>query len=69
MIVIDVPMPQRCMGCPCMCHVINERDDERAICQAKVVRREKYVYVNEYAAMRPEDCPIRVGVLGRSRPE
>ena len=69
MIVIDVPMPQRCMVCPCMCHVINEREDARAICQAKIARREKYAFVNEYAPARPEDCPIRMEVLGRRQSE
>jgi len=66
MIMIDIPMPTRCVTCPCMCHVINEREDVRARCQAKVVRGDKYVMVNEYAPGRPEDCPIKLGTIERS---
>ena len=65
MIVIDVPMPQRCMVCPCVCHVQNERLDIRSICKAKEARGDKYVIINTYAQARPEDCPIRMEVLGR----
>ena len=66
MIMIDIPMPQRCMACPCMCYVINEREDVRARCQAKVARGDKYVLVNEYEKDRPTDCPIKMGTIRRT---
>ena len=65
MIVIDIPMPQRCVKCPCICLAKNERDDIRAMCRAKEARGDRYIIVNEYAAGRPEDCPIRMEILGR----
>ena len=69
MIVIDVPMPMRCMVCPCVCHVQNERMDIRSICKAKEARGDRYVIINTYAQGRPEDCPIRLEVLGRRQSE
>ena len=66
MIMIDIPMPQRCMTCPCMCNVLDERKNERALCKAKEARRDKYVLVDEYAPGRPADCPIKMGTIERS---
>ena len=69
MIVIDVPMPARCMVCPCVGHFRNEQDDIRSVCGAKKARGDRYVIVNAYAPGRPEDCPIRMEVLGRRQSE
>jgi CxxC motif-containing protein len=66
MIAIDIPMPQRCVVCPLMCNIKNEREDIRALCRAKEARGDRYVIVNTYAPGRPEDCPIRMGTIKRT---
>ena len=66
MIMIDIPMPTRCVKCPCICLAKNERDDIRAMCRAKEARGDRYIIVNEYAAGRPADCPIKLGTIERS---
>ena len=65
MIVIDIPMPQQCMTCPCTCRVRTENTSIRTMCRAKEARGDRYVLIDEYASTRPEDCPIRMEVLRR----
>ena len=65
MIVIDIPMPQQCMTCPCTCRVRTENTSIRTMCRAKEARGDRYVLIDEYASTRPADCPIRMEVLRR----
>ena len=43
MIVIDIPMPQQCMTCPCTCRVRTENTTIRTMCKAKEARGDRYV--------------------------
>ena len=62
MILIDIPMPERCLSCPCRREGAGKRGDGMA-CQAMEAAGKKYVLVDEYAETRPADCPIRLEVM------
>ena len=64
MIMIDIPMPERCKTCPCR----RERDGmrgDRTACQAMEAAGRRYILVDDRRMTRPEDCPIRMGTLDR----
>ena len=69
MILIDMPMPEKCRECPCaywimsgeyegllMCNALEWRDGSR-----QDVR--KAFLVEEWANKRPEKCPIKMEVI------
>lgn len=64
MIVVDIPMPQCCVECPCACCVPSGvLKEPRTMCRAKESRGDKYVLVNDMSDVRPTDCPIRYEIL------
>lgn len=63
MIMIDVPMPERCADCPCAQWVRRQDEQARIQCNAMKAKGNKYTLVDGYAEVRPEDCPIRVGTI------
>ena len=62
MIMVDVPMPERCEDCPCA-QWAKIGEVYRIQCNAMKVRGNKYFLVDGYAEARPEDCPIRIGTI------
>lgn len=60
MIVIDIPMPENCMECPCAYMVRTGKHEGETICEAL---EKKYPYdgferhkVDAYARNRPDKC-------------
>ena len=62
MIVINVPMPERCRTCPCRREGAGKRGD-RTACQAMEAAGREFVLVDEHAQQRPEDCPIKLEIV------
>ncbi len=67
MILIDMPMPARCVECPCAAFTRTSSKDMRTMCRAMQAAGRKYVLVNDWADVRPEDCPIRMEVISGSK--
>lgn len=63
MIVIDMPMPQRCAQCPCIYLIMTGSRAGRTMCCAMEARGDRYVLVDEYEAKRPENCPIKMEII------
>ena len=74
MIEIDMPLPERCYECPMSHWVCSGEHEGRLMCnalEASLIRAGNLIMagnrgiesclVNENAAQRPENCPIRVG--------
>ena len=60
MILIDVPMPERCMDCICSYWIRSGEYEDRMMCSALEARGDGIVLVDELANKRPEFCPIRL---------
>ena len=63
MIVIDMPMPARCAECPLVALTRTSNRDMRTMCRAMLAAGRKYYLINEWAEVRPEDCPIRMEII------
>lgn len=63
MILIDMPMPARCVECPCAAIMRTSSTDMRTMCRAMQAAGRKYYLINEWAEERPEDCPIRMEII------
>lgn len=80
MIIVDIPMPKRCMDCPfsylimsgkcegmTMCNAMEARDNERIRFIEESVTYDPMRYViDETAKIKPTNCPI-VGEVRRNR--
>ena len=69
MIVIDIPMPEKCLVCPCSNWIRTGEFEGMLMCYAMEFRdaegqriRERYL-VDEFAKKRPGNCPIRLEVV------
>ena len=60
MILIDMPMPERCESCPCSYWIRTGKHTDRLMCQAMEARGnpEEFYIVDEWMNERPENCPI-----------
>lgn len=61
MILVDIPMPERCKTCPCVKEGAGQRMD-RLACKAMEAAGRKYILVDEYSDTRPSDCPIKMEI-------
>lgn len=68
MVMMNMPMPRTCSGCPCSYWIQSGRHEGRLMCEAKEKQMGENGYdgddltrdclVNEFAILRPKDCPI-----------
>lgn len=65
MIVIDIPMPETCMECPCSYWIQSGEHEDMMLCNALEFKMRatqsqiKRCLVDEYATRRPKRCPIK----------
>ena len=70
MIVIDIPMPESCMICPCSYYIQNGEHEGRLMCNAMEFRENNSGYAEEIDRFfvqendnRPDGCPIRMELI------
>lgn len=69
MIVIDIPMPENCMDCPCSYYIQTGEYEGRMMCNAKEFKANHSGFREELSAYfvveenhRPISCPIRMAI-------
>ena len=60
MILIDMPMPDRCLNCPCSYWIMTGSNSGRMMCNVMEVNKKRDVLVDERKNIRPENCPIKM---------
>jgi len=58
MIRVDIPIPDRCDGCPMSYWILTGPNEGRLMCEAIEYRDHTVVIVDERKLERPEKCPI-----------
>jgi hypothetical protein len=64
MIKIDIPMPEKCMDCPCSYWIRSGEYEDMLLCNALEFKKKanhiqmRECLVDEYSTRRPKRCPI-----------
>ena len=74
MIVMDIPMPQNCLDCPCSYYVQTGEYEGAMICNAMEFKQNSTGFREEISKFfvvaenhRPENCPIVMTIYKRNK--
>ena len=74
MIVIDIPMPQNCLDCPCSYYVQTGEYEGAMICNAMEFKQNSTGFREEISKFfvvaenhRPDNCPIVMTIYKRNK--